>query len=327
MSSHHKSETGEAGRQRRTRQVAFKVLKYCLAAVAVYFAGAQVAGHWTEMASYEWQLNFGWLALSVIGHILTFVLFSKVWCILISGFGYQVPLKYGFKIGYIANLGRYIPGKIWPVFGMTYLAKQIGIREEISVTSWIIALLFTLPAAFLAGACAVILYPDLLSGELESFYGTTGWIFAAVTFGISLTLVVAPNQFLALFNLGLKLFKRKPLGFRLSVSTAASVYFGYFICWLCYGLSFWLFIKAIVAEPDIPAMAAAGSFVLAYQIGYLALFAPGGLGVRELALITLLTPFLGPLAPGIAVAARVWNIVCELTAAIIAWNIKFSDRK
>ncbi len=302
------------------------LLKYSLAAVAVYFAGAQVAHQWPELTSYDWQINIGWLILSIIGHLVTFLLFSRVWCILISGFGYKVPLKYGFKIAYIANLGRYIPGKIWPVFGMTYLAKQIGVREEVAVTSWIVAMLFTLPSAFMAGAFAVILYPDLLAEVHEVLYGTTAWIFAAVTLGVSLVLVLVPNKFLAIFNIGLRLFKRPPLGFRLSVRTAAGVYGGYFVCWLCYGLSFWVLIKAIVAEPAIPALATAGSFILAYQVGYLAMFAPGGLGVRELALGALLTPFLGPVSAGIAVAARVWNIVCELTATIIAWNIKFTDR-
>ena len=67
-----------------------------------------------------------------------------------------------------------------------------------------------------------------------------------------------------------------------------------------------------------------GVFIIAYQVGYLAMFSPGGLGVRELVLSTLLMPYLGPLAAGVAVAARIWNILAEIMAFFTAWRIKSS---
>ena len=66
-------------------------------------------------------------------------------------------------------------------------------------------------------------------------------------------------------------------------------------------------------------------FVLSYQIGYLAFFSPGGLGVRELVMSTLLAPSLGPIAVGVAVAARLWNFIAEALAVLIAWLIRFPD--
>ncbi len=47
----------------------------------------------------------------------------------------------------------------------------------------------------------------------------------------------------------------------------------------------------------------------------------GGIGVRELALIGLLHPFLGPISAAVAVAARLWNMVVEIIAVIIAWRV------
>ena len=85
--------------------------------------------------------------------------------------------------------------------------------------------------------------------------------------------------------------------------------------------------KNVMDQPSIPIVAGVGAFVLAYEIGYLAVFAPGGIGARELVLITILTPFLGPVASGLAVAARVWNLVTEFIAALIALLIKFDKDK
>ncbi|MCK4572859.1 MAG: hypothetical protein KAU36_00740, partial [candidate division Zixibacteria bacterium] len=84
---------------------------------------------------------------------------------------------------------------------------------------------------------------------------------------------------------------------------------------------------AVMDNPAVPVIAGIGAFVLAYEIGYLTVFAPGGLGARELVLITVLTPFLGPVAAGMAVAARIWNLVTEFIAALIALLIKFDKNK
>jgi len=82
-----------------------------------------------------------------------------------------------------------------------------------------------------------------------------------------------------------------------------------------------------MAKPDIPVIAGIGSFVLAYIIGYLTFFSPGGLGARELVLTTVLSPFLGSVAVGLAVAARVWNLISEFIATAIALLIKLEKKK
>ena len=108
---------------------------------------------------------------------------------------------------------------------------------------------------------------------------------------------------------------------------ALQVYLGYFVGWICYGVSFYTFMNAIMIDPEIPVIAGIGSFVLAYIIGYLAFFSPGGLGARELVLITVTSPFLGPVASGVAVTARVWNLISEVVAAGIALLIKMEGKR
>ena len=69
-----------------------------------------------------------------------------------------------------------------------------------------------------------------------------------------------------------------------------------------------------------------GAFIIAYQLGYLAFFAPGGIGVRELVLTTILVPFLGPIAASVSIAARLWNMTTEIIAALICTLIKFPKK-
>lgn len=299
-----------------------KVLKYILIIVVVYFAGKKLINNWQEVVQYDWVLNPYFLVLAVVTHLLTFVLLAQVWCFLISGFGYRISLPTAFKISYIANLGRYIPGKVWQVFGMVYLAKKVNIRQEAAVASWGLAQMFAIPAAFLVCLVAIAWHPELLATEIGRFVGTGLYVAILIVFVLSLLIIVAPNRTLVLFNMILKMLKRPPITFQISKSTALKVYVGYFVAWLVFGFSFWLFAKSIAATTEIPVVAGIGAFVISYQIGYLTLFSPGGLGVRELILTSVMTAYLGPVAAGLAVASRLWNMASEILAALIALRIK-----
>jgi len=264
------------------------------------------------------------ILLSIVAHLGTLALLSSVWCLLISGFGYQVSLAHGFKIAYIANLGRYIPGKIWQVFGMVYYAKQAGVREEAALSSWVIAMAFALPSAFAAGMGIIFVEPQLYQ-ELSRLISPAALIAGGIgVLALSLTFVFLPKAMFWILNQILKRIGRDEVTLDLSIGLAAKIYLAYVLCWLSYGLSFWLLAQGL-GLPESSPLPYIGTFVLAYQIGYLAFFAPGGIGIREIAVTSMLTPYLGPLAAGLAIAARIWNTIVEILAALIAVGIRLSD--
>lgn len=300
------------------------IIKYFLIAIIIYFAGKKLADNWQAVIHYQWHLNWFYLILSVVMQLVTYALLAQVWCFIIAGFGYRVSLSDAYKISYIANLGRYIPGKIWPVFGMIYLAKKIDIKEEAAMTSWGLAQMFAIPASLLACFIAILFYPQLFDRHISNLLSSGIYIATFLIFLISLLMVLIPDKTLFIFNQILKLLKRPQVQFKLNKMVALKVYLGYFVSWVCFGFSFWLFLLAIIKEPQMPVIAGIGAFVIAYQIGYLTIFSPGGLGVRELTLTVVLTPFLGPIAAGVAIASRLWNMTSEIIAALIALKIKLS---
>lgn len=304
------------------RKWALIALKTILTLVVVYYASDRLGKSWTEIQDYPWRVDALTVALSIVAHLLALLAFAAVWRRLISTFGFQLSLNHAFKINYVANLGRYIPGKIWQALGMLYYARRMNIREESALASWIIAQVFAIPAAFTAGALAALIYPQLLEAIPGGFAERGLYALTALSLLVSLGLVFLPNSALKIVNRLLHLLKRPPISFSMSIGDSLVIYLGYVACWALYGLAFWLFMRGITPELTVPPLAALGAFALAYQIGYLALFAPGGIGVRELALTAALQPFLGPLAAVVAVAARLWNMIVELLAALIALKIR-----
>ncbi len=272
MNAHEENKADVKTKQSRLKKYLIWAVKLLLAATVIYFAGRQLVSNWAEVSQYQWTLDPLMLTLSVVLHLLTFALFSKVWCLLIRAFGFDVPLRHGFKIAYITNLGRYIPGKFWPVIGMVYLLKKIRIDAETAFASWGVATLLGLPPAFLVGFVTFYFFPDMLSGVWGNDPGVGPLVAVIATFGASGLLVLAPNRTMALFNWVIGLLKRGPVQFKLTRKTAMQVYGGYLVCWVCYGLAFHTFVSGVMAGPGIPLAAGVlyhWGFILSPAIGAL----------------------------------------------------------
>jgi hypothetical protein len=91
------------------------------------------------------------------------------------------------------------------------------------------------------------------------------------------------------------------------------------VAWLAHGAGFALFTSAFgaVGWPDVPRLA--GAFAIAYVGGLLAVFAPGGIGVRE----GILGQLLGSVGADIpvhvvAVASRLWAMAGEVVVLAAA---------
>jgi len=92
--------------------------------------------------------------------------------------------------------------------------------------------------------------------------------------------------------------------------------------WVAYGVAFWWFGLALLGDAAPSLGLAVGAHTASYVAGILAVVAPGGIVVREAALVAVLSPAVGAEnALLLAVASRLWLIVLELLTAVIvlAW--------
>lgn len=304
-----------------------KVLQVVIIGLIFYFLGKQIYSNWDKVSEFQWEINYFWLAIAVCSVVVTFFVFSSVWKIIAKSLGKDIRYSASFKIAYLANLGRYIPGKIWQMFGMIYLAKKEGMAEEESVASFGLSQIFAIPSGLLSGIVFLGLYPQVYENYSYSSQMTAGLIIIAVLiFILSLAVVFFPRPIEKIANRILTFIKRRPIKLGMNKSLAATIYGGYFLAWSMYGLSFWLFLKGITTQ-EVLLLPMAGIFIIAYQIGYLMLFAPGGLGPREAVMEIMLAPFFGTgVAAAIAIAARLWLITAEAISALIALTIKSSEK-
>ena len=62
--------------------------------------------------------------------------------------GYGISYGDAWDIFYIGNLGRYIPGKVWTIAGMAYMAEKVGIPATIAGTSAVFSNAYSLVSSF-----------------------------------------------------------------------------------------------------------------------------------------------------------------------------------
>ena len=240
----------------------------------VAFVGRALARNWDQFRSLHVTLTIGpgWIAGSVLLVFLTYVMQVESWRRILAGWGQRLTFRAAARVWSLANLGRYVPGKVWSVAGLVVLAQQAGVEAG--------------PAA----ASAFVLQAISL--------GTGAAVVAAV----------APGS-------------APPL--RLAAAGLAAVLTITVLSWGTYGAAFWMLTRGLVPDTPLPLTAAIGAFTLGYILGVLALFAPGGVGVRELVLIGLLAPFLGSGgAVAVSVASRLLLTVLEATAALVTLPLR-----
>src|SRR5436853_485044 len=95
------------------------------------------------------------------------------------------------------------------------------------------------------------------------------------------------------------------------------------LSWWTYGAALWMLARGLLPAAPLPLTSAVAAFTLGYVLGLLALFAPGGVGVRELVLIGLLAPALGSGgAVAVSLASRVLLTVLEGAAALVTFPLR-----
>ena len=89
--------------------------------------------------------------------------------------------------------------------------------------------------------------------------------------------------------------------------------------WLLLGGSFWLCARGLVGVPVRDLSLYTGAFAIAWLAGLLAVYAPGGLGVRETVLVALLSGRVGAAdALVVAAASRLILILVDVVLAGVA---------
>jgi uncharacterized membrane protein YbhN (UPF0104 family) len=292
------------------RQAARWAIQIALTVAVTFFLFRSLRLSWQQLeqlGSNVWRPRLLPLAASFALLLAVFAYLVGLWSRMVRRLGGPaLGLGESIRIFFLANLGRYVPGKVWQLAGLAYLAGKRGVSIPVASSAAVLGQLFSLGAAGVLAALALAVSAGtrLPSELLPIALGLAVLIalFTLVPGALRLTLRVA-------FRVG----RSREDAPRLDPWFGARWLTLYLPAWLGYGVAFGLLWSAFEPLPPVSWLAAVGGFCGAYFLGYAAVFAPAGVGVREGAMAVLLAPWLGA-APAtvLALVARVWMTVAEL---------------
>jgi len=256
-----------------------------LAAAYLVQRNATVIGD--TYAAMGWRAMVGAGVLALAGTLTI----GMVWRSLLLGMdGSPVPAVDGLGTFYVTQLGKYVPGAVWPIVAQVSAARRWGYRRSSVVTANLLMMLLLAVTGVLLG---LVLLPWLAD------FGRP-WLGWGVVLVPLLVWLLWPGSATALV-------RRLPLpaGWRLdtSVATEASVraVAWSLMTWLLWGAQLWLLLHAAGGRGLGTVAAAVGGAGLAYAVGLVVVFAPAGAGPREAVLVAVCAPIVGT-APALAVA-------------------------
>lgn len=277
--------------------------QFLLAALLIWFVGRALAGQWDALrqADLAVDLHAGWIALAVVAAGLTFLLQAESWRQALVGWNQRMPRVEIARIWFLANLGRYLPGKLWSIAGLIVLAGRLGVPAWAAATSALV-----LQAIGLGTAVALVaaLLPEAATGLRLAL--------ALAVAGGTVLIVATPAAMGIVRRLSPRLaeVRAMPIGALVRCLTLTT------LGWLAYGVSFWALGAGVGITSGFSLALATGTFALGYTVGMLAVFAPGGAVVREAVLVALLAPAIGAGAALVLTLAS--RLVLTLTELVLA---------
>lgn len=298
--------------QRETfKKTAFHIISIVLVLAIFYFLGKQFADDWDKIRSFSFNFNFLLLGFSVALYVLAFFILALALYILMHYFHYPIPFYKNWLYFCITQPAKYIPGKVWiAVTRMKFFHKHEVPNSVTFLATGTESVMEIFAGAYIS--IIAILKSNILDGA--SWWG----IIIVSIIGL---IFLYPPIFYFFINLYLKIVKLPPIEKNkqarfLQIILLQAVYAAGI---LMMGFAHLAFLQsfASVSAKFFPFIVSITAF--SYVASMIALFAPGGLGVREgvwfLALKTIVT---SPVAIIFAFASRIWTIVIEAILLFIA---------
>lgn len=247
--------------------------------------------------------SLGWIAFGFVLAAVGMVAIAVPWQAVLAVLGGRMSLSQVVARYFVGELGKYIPGGVWPVLGRGELARKTGIPGPVAYGS----VMLSLVALYLAALLVVVVgLPTLIGGDGAQ------WTIALVLLPLGV-LALHPTVLRAVVGLVAKLMRR-PVDVRIPTwGTSVLLVARYVPAWLAIGGATWAVARSL--DPSAGLFDVGTAAILSWIVGFVIVPVPGGVGVREAAFVAAA----GSLDPGVAavvaVVARVLFVVVDAIGA------------
>jgi glycosyltransferase 2 family protein len=290
-----------------TRLAGSRVIRWGFVAVAVGLAAYALVSDWTAIRGALAHLGLWSVAGALLSVLAAYAVTVQVWRLLLTSLGSPLPYRAAAKVLLVGQIGKYVPGSVWPVLASMELGKAHQVPRSRSASASVLQMLLSL----ITGLIAALVTLPFVAGSLPYW-----WALLAVPV---LLVGLYPRVLNAIIGRLLRAARQPPPEVQLTVGGLLRPMAWSLISWLCYGLQIWILAVRLGAPPGKTALLAVGAFAFAWSVGFVVVFAPAGAGIRDVLLLVLLGPVLRTSdAAAVVLVSRALTTIADLVSAAFA---------
>lgn len=264
------------------------------------FFGVAVTRYWDVLRKILSSLDVGMVfvigALWSIGYLILSMSLRLTAKLCAEDVQYSFALK-----TYAENIPhRYLPGGIWQTVGRAAAFYRAGMRTRALPLIFVLENVFAVNTSLMFGGTIIVF-------ALHGNKVAAGWVSLIVLLMIAIFLIIP---------IVLSKYMRRRFSGK-DYYLIFKIYGTYAAVWCIYSLSFYLYLNSFSQLNFISSyMQTAGAYMFSVGIGYLAIFAPQGIGVME-----AVYNYLSPLSVGFGagVTVLVGYRACVAVGDFISW--------
>jgi len=284
-------------------------LPILLGLAAIALAIVAVAKDRHRVADAMSAIGPGALSASALMAVLSVLVVLPLWQCVLRGLDADVPLLVAARVFFPSQLGKYLPGALWPALAQMEFGRRRGISPRRMLAANALMLVISLVVGLAVAAACL---PASSAEAMRRYW----WTFLFVPL---LLVLLIPRAIPGAIDWLFARIGREPLDARLPVADTLRAGGWSLVNWLALGAHVYLLARPFGASDGQALLAAVGGAALAVCAGILFIPAPAGAGIRDAVLVASLAPGIGTAhALAVALLSRATLIGVDLLLAALA---------
>ena len=279
-------------------------LKWAVVVIAVGIGAYEIDKEWNQVHHALGEIGLLASFEALLALLVMQFATLRQWQALLAGLGSPLRTTTAGRILFVGQLGKYIPGSLWPILTQMELGARANVPRSRSAGASVLTMIVSL-ATGLFVAAATLPFAHYSAGY--------DWVFILVPV---ILVCLYPPVLNPLLNKLFKLTKRPGLDQPVTLTMLSKALAWSILAWVANGVQIWILADKLGAPIDRTILIALGGYAFAWCVGFVIVFAPAGAGARDALLILALGPLIGSQAAlAVALVSRAVNTISDLLVA------------
>ena len=286
------------------RLIGSRWLKWAVVVIAVGIGAYEIDIEWNQVHHALAQIGLLTSFEALLALLVMQYATLRQWQALLAGLGSPLRTTTAGRIFFIGQLGKYIPGSVWPVLTQMELGARANVPRSRSGGASVLTMILSLATGLLVAAATL---------PFAHYSADYDWVFVLVPV---ILVCLYPRVLNPLLNRLFKLTKRPGLEQPVTLTMLSKALAWSLLAWIANGVQIWILADKLGAPAGRTILIALGGYAFAWCVGFVVIFDPAGAGIREALLVAALAPVL-PASPAFALAlvSRAVNTISDLIVA------------